>query len=110
MAERLGLQVVDKPHVTIGFSQSVCGPVAKEFETKFAFKRELFAMNRLEAVIAANGGTAPVTVAPAGNEPKQTTRMKKCMCPKCGYTARIAAKWIQVGLPTCPCGTELEAE
>lgn len=39
---------------------------------------------------------------------KQTTRMIKVMCPSCDYTVRTTAKWIEVGLPTCPCGTEME--
>lgn len=38
----------------------------------------------------------------------QSTRMKKLECPKCGYTVRVAQKWITVGLPTCPCGSGIE--
>jgi len=32
------------------------------------------------------------------------SRLKKLECPRCGYTARTTKKWIEVGLPTCPCG------
>lgn len=39
---------------------------------------------------------------------RQTTRMKKVACPECGYTVRTTAKWIEVGLPTCHCGAEME--
>jgi hypothetical protein len=39
---------------------------------------------------------------------KQTTRMHKVACPSCGYTARVAAKWIDLGCPKCPCGVEME--
>lgn len=39
---------------------------------------------------------------------KQTTRMLKLVCPDDGYTVRTTRKWIDVGLPTCPCGTEME--
>ena len=42
------------------------------------------------------------------NGPKQTTRMIKRMCPACEYTVRTTQKWIIVGLPTCPCGSEME--
>lgn len=35
---------------------------------------------------------------------KDGTRMIKIMCPGCGYTARTTAKWIEQGLPVCPCG------
>jgi hypothetical protein len=35
---------------------------------------------------------------------KQTTRMIKCECCECGYTARTTAKWInEKGTPICPC-------
>jgi hypothetical protein len=39
---------------------------------------------------------------------KQGTRMLKLICPECGYTVRTTAKWIEAGLPTCPCGPELQ--
>lgn len=35
---------------------------------------------------------------------KQTTRHIKCVCPECGYVARITRKWINAGCPACPCG------
>ena len=38
----------------------------------------------------------------------QTTRQRKAECPECGYVARISRKWLDIGLPTCPCGTEME--
>lgn len=39
---------------------------------------------------------------------KQTTRMLKAECEADGYTVRLTRKWIDdLGLPTCPCGTEL---
>lgn len=40
----------------------------------------------------------------------QTTRMIKVSCPHDGYTVRCAKKWIEVGLPACPSGHEMEAE
>lgn len=39
---------------------------------------------------------------------KQSTRMAKLFCHSCGYVARATSKWISTGLPTCPCGTEME--
>jgi hypothetical protein len=41
---------------------------------------------------------------------KQSTRLRKIECPECGYTARVTAKWIDVGLPTCCCGCEMTAD
>ncbi|MEB3367432.1 hypothetical protein [Saccharopolyspora mangrovi] len=38
----------------------------------------------------------------------QGTRMRKLTCPTCGYTVRTTAKWLEVGLPRCPEGDELQ--
>ncbi len=45
-------------------------------------------------------------------EKKQGTRMIKIVCTDgdCGYTLRTTQKWIDVGLPTCTCGSEMEIE
>ncbi len=39
-------------------------------------------------------------------EKKPGSRMLKAQCeaPDCGYTIRLAAKWVERGLPTCVCG------
>lgn len=42
------------------------------------------------------------------NHRKQSTRMLKIICPACGYTARTTRQWLETGLPTCPCGAEME--
>lgn len=39
----------------------------------------------------------------------QTTRMLKIHCPSCGYTCRTTAKWVERGLPVCPCMTTMIA-
>lgn len=44
-----------------------------------------------------------------GGAKKQNTRMLKAVCPSCGYTFRTSNKWLEVGLPTCSCGTKFEA-
>jgi hypothetical protein len=37
-------------------------------------------------------------------EKKQTTRMVKCECKKCGYAVRTSRKWLdEAGAPLCPC-------
>ena len=34
---------------------------------------------------------------------KQTTRLIKCSCSACGYTARTSRKWLDTaGAPICP--------
>lgn len=41
---------------------------------------------------------------------KQTTRMLKVICPDDGYTLRATRKWLDIGLPSCPCGAQMEEE
>lgn len=41
---------------------------------------------------------------------KQTTRMLKVECPADGYIVRTTAKWLEVGLPSCPCGETMEVQ
>ena len=38
---------------------------------------------------------------------KDGTRLLKVVCPECGYTVRVTRKWLDVGLPVCPCGLEM---
>lgn len=38
---------------------------------------------------------------------KQSTRMLKVQCPEDGYIVRTTAKWLEVGVPSCPCGAEM---
>lgn len=47
-------------------------------------------------------------ITPSVQRPTQTTRMLKVQCPVCEYTVRTTQKWIDVGLPTCPDGDEME--
>ncbi|MEV0267753.1 hypothetical protein AB0H43_03175 [Hamadaea sp. NPDC050747] len=63
------------------------------------------------AEIAAGLGAYPhakLLSFPAGKgEKTQTTRMIKCSCADCGYTARTTKKWLdEVGAPICPCNRE----
>lgn len=39
---------------------------------------------------------------------KQSTRMLKLTCKSCGYLVRTTQKWLNLGTPTCQCGTEME--
>jgi hypothetical protein len=45
------------------------------------------------------------------NKKADTNRQLKLQCPdpSCGYIARTSQKWIDVGCPTCVCGTKMEA-
>jgi hypothetical protein len=56
--------------------------------------------------VAALGEFPHVALDPLARARKtQGTRMLKVECPECKYALRTSAKWIAVGLPTCPCGT-----
>jgi hypothetical protein len=60
-------------------------------------------------------GAPPIPKGPDGKpdpkgRKKQGTRMIKLSCPSCGYVVRTSRKWIEVGLPTCVCGTEFEQD
>lgn len=62
--------------------------------------------------LAADLGAYPHAALGAGGErikPKQGTRMLKVTCPGCGYQVRTTRKWIEIGLPTCPCGQAMVA-
>lgn len=56
-------------------------------------------------------GTYPHTgLVPLAVEKKQTTRMLKLEADCCGYVVRTTKKWIEIGLPSCPCGNPFVAE
>lgn len=43
-----------------------------------------------------------------GQGPHTSTRLRKAECPACGYIVRLSRSCIARGLPTCPCGAQLE--
>lgn len=51
-----------------------------------------------------------IALVPIAAEKKQTTRMIKLEADCCGYTVRTTKKWIEIGLPACPCGNEMTEE
>ena len=64
---------------------------------------------RLNALISGIGpyphATLDATMMPHKTD---STRMQKVICADCGYVVRTTAKWIAVGLPICPCGTQMQ--
>jgi hypothetical protein len=89
-AEALGLTVTKS--ASLGFAFTDLGEPAKQFLDKIKFNRELFELCRLTPMKTTKPGS----------------RLVKCECPECEYVARITQKWIDVGLPKCPCGTIME--
>jgi hypothetical protein len=65
---------------------------------------------RIDAILA-EVGSYPHAELKSSNAPKkQGTRMLLVKCPECEYQVRTTKKWLEVGVPTCPCGTKMEAE
>jgi hypothetical protein len=62
---------------------------------------------RLNALLAEMPDYPHRTLDVRVDEKKQGTRLRKIMCPECGYTARTTRQWLDRGLPTCPCGTTM---
>lgn len=55
------------------------------------------------AAIVAKIGEFPAGALDASMRKKQTTRLLKCECGNCGYTVRVASKWLEAsGAPICP--------
>jgi hypothetical protein len=65
-------------------------------------------MPKLTAIAEKIGDYPHSPLSPSGKEKKQTTRMLKLECPEDGYIVRTTAKWLDMGYPICPCGTEME--
>lgn len=64
-------------------------------------------MERLNGLIV-NLGPYPHAAIDKRGRKKQGTRLLKVVCRECGYTIRTTQQWIDTGLPTCVCGTEME--
>lgn len=61
------------------------------------------------AAIADLMGTYPhAKLTPAMVLKTQGTRMLKLEASCCGYIVRTSQRWIDQGLPSCPCGTEMD--
>ncbi len=58
--------------------------------------------------LTAKIGEYPHAKLDMSNSPKQSTRQLKMECPACGYIARTSQKWLNIGTPTCVCGTLME--
>ena len=91
MAEKLGLTV--EKAGSLGWAYTDLAEPGKQFLEGIKFDRSIFEMFRKGA----------------SKSGKQSTRLLKCECPDCGYVVRTTQKWLDIGVPTCPCGTEMEA-
>ncbi len=90
MAERLGLLVKPRDR-SVGFGYTELDAPAKTFLKDIKFDKEIFSMARLTPSPSMKAGT----------------HLLKCECPGCGYVVRTTQKWLDTGVPTCPCGEEM---
>lgn len=93
MAEHLGLKVLERDK-SVGFGFTELDKGAKDFLEKINFSRAIFDRARLT---------------PTGRK-KVGSRLIKCVCPDCEYTVRTTQKWLDIGLPQCPDGNEMQVE
>ena len=100
-------------HATVGTDKGHKGPF-KKLATRLGLIGKMTATvaspelkTRLDAM-AAELGPYPHAAMNTNAIKKQTTRMVKVECAGCGYIVRTTEKWIEVGLPTCPCGEEMK--
>jgi hypothetical protein len=65
--------------------------------------------DRLEA-LASKVGPYPHAELTFGDKKVQGTRMIKVICPDpaCGFHVRTTRKWLDLGTPTCFCGSKME--
>lgn len=67
-------------------------------------------VERLKLLVEKHGEFPHAELKHSNAPKKQTTRLRPVECPECGYLCRVTAKWLRVGLPVCPCGTEMRSE
>ena len=113
----LGVLVHEIVHACVGLAAGHRGSFKKlatavGLEGKMTATSESDALKARLKIISEKLGTYPhaALVGGSNGRKKEGTRLLKISCPDCGYTARVANKWLEVGLPTCCCGAEMEAE
>jgi hypothetical protein len=107
----LGTLVHEACHAAVGLPDGHKGRFPK-CATAIGLNKPMTATMPNEALIArlqevaAVVGNYPHAKLNKSNAPKtQSCRLLLLKCPECGYLVRTTKKWLQVGLPTCPCGT-----
>ena len=95
-------------HAAVGVEAGHKGPfrtVAKAIglEGKMTATTGGEAFKQSVAPMLAKVGDYPHATLDYSSIKKQSTRMIKCVCMECGYTVRVARKWLAIGgEPICP--------
>ena len=103
-------------HCAVGVEQGHKGPF-KRIATAIGLEGKMTdttagpeLLKRIEEIVA-EVGPYPHAELKSSNAPKkQGTRMLLVKCPACEYQVRTTKKWLEIGVPTCPCGTEMVAD
>lgn len=94
-------------HVTVGIDCGHRGPF-KQVATKIGLEGKMTAtvagaeLKKKLVEMADHLGPYPHAKLDGYNRPKQSTRLIKAQCEKCGYIIRLTAKWINYADPHCP--------
>jgi hypothetical protein len=108
--DTLATLVHELVHVAVG-TEAKHGPKFKKASDKVLLQGKATAteaspdlLEQLAIIVKKLGDFPHSKLVPSEDDKKktQTTRMKKCECPTCGYTIRLARKWADLGIPDCP--------
>lgn len=84
-----------RPFKQCAVAVGLCGKMTATDETP---EFQAWASGEIARIGAYPGGTL-ISI----GRKKQTTRLLKCVCPDCDYTARVTRKWVEsAGAPICP--------
>lgn len=106
-------------HAAVGVKHKHRGPFVKcvralHLEGKPASTEagEAFKQQIAKSILQKIGKYPHARLVASANPKKQTTRLIKCVCEQCDYTARTTRKWLDTaGAPICPaCEIQMEAD
>jgi hypothetical protein len=106
-ARIMGVLAHELVHATVGCEAGHKAPFKRCAETigltgKMTATTETTEFNAWATTVMARIGAYPAGGMITGGRKKQSTRLLKCECTDCGYTARVSAKWVAEGTPICP--------
>jgi len=106
-ARIMGVLAHELVHATVGCEAGHKAPFKRCAEAigltgKMTATTETTEFNEWARGVMATIGQYPAGGLITATRKKQTTRLLKCECTDCGYTARVSAKWVAEGTPICP--------
>ena len=103
-------QLVEATALTRVNREAVCGSIGLDPQKPNLYPTgNVSLLDRLDA-IADSLGAYPHAALSLADRPKAATRLLKAVCPTCGYTIRLTAKWTAKGMPVCYDGDTFNLE